>query len=361
MTVYNHINNFNMALATGDDSGAGAGLTAWRNADTKFAVGELIPADVCLGWSYKPATYETSRYGTMTSSRVSARTSMARRVGEWKSKHAFQTCQFIWWLMQTAGTPTNEGTPAGYNTHTITISASSDPIWHGIHFEREGITSNELNYDLMGLLPYDLTISCANSGDLFDAQQDLSCQFVKKVDGDNIVPQTRRPYNVVGTKWKTWDNLTTGNGGGKSSNMTGLLYNSGSLEVDVISNSVSLSRTPKLYTPDTGGVPTIGRLHDFDYSVTLDVKPVGDALYSLNHIAKEDYADLDFAFSYVSDATNDKITFTFDKMYLVPFDELNDYNTTIEGYTITLEPLDETSSLTVVGIDGLDNEHFENP
>ena len=46
---------------------------------------------------------------------------------------------------------------------------------------------------------------------------------------------------------------------------------------------------------------------------------------------------------------------------MVPFDEVNDYNKYIEGYTITLEPLDKDSSLTVTGIDNLDNTHFENP
>ena len=155
MTRYNEMKDCHVALSLGDDAGAGSGLTAWRNADAAFIAGELIPVDLLLEWSLITPTYETNKAGARTTSKVAERHSMGRREGVWKSKHAFQTCQFLWWLMQTAGTPTNEGVPAGYNTHTITIGASNVPKWFGIHFEKEGITSNELRYDLMGMLPSD--------------------------------------------------------------------------------------------------------------------------------------------------------------------------------------------------------------
>jgi hypothetical protein len=362
MTVYNEMIGSHMALSTGDDAGAGSGPTAFRNADAAWIAGELIPCDILLGWNITLPTYNTTRTGAMSTSRVQNRYSTGRKEGIWKSQHALQTCQFGWWIKQTAGTPTNEGTPAGYNTHTLTISASNTPLWYGIHFERESIASNELRYDLVGLLPSMRTIECGESRDLFDAKQEITVPFAKKVAGGDIAAQTQRPDNIIGTKWKTWDHLITGNGGGKSANMTGLLYNGGSLEVDVTRIKLIESRGYKFGAPDTSGYPTVGLYGGYDYSVELDVMPVGNALYTLNEIKHEDYAgDLDFAFGFIADATNDRIDYVFDKMKLIHFDEVNDYNKHLEGYTITLEPLDITSSCTETGIDGLDNTHFENP
>ncbi|GAG49044.1 unnamed protein product, partial [marine sediment metagenome] len=181
MAKYNEMIGVNMALATGDDAGAGAGLTAFRNADTKYASGELIPCDIPLGWSYKPLHYTTVTDGVASTSRVSDRYSINRNYGTWNSKHAFQTCQFLWWIMQTDSTPTNEGTPTSYNTHTLTITATNVPKWNGIHFERESITSNELRYDMMGLLPTDLVISCNESKAGWDATQELTVLFASNV------------------------------------------------------------------------------------------------------------------------------------------------------------------------------------
>ena len=96
-----------MALITGDNSGAGVGLTSWRNkttgTDTKFASAELIPCDQMLGWNYRPLHYNMLTPGVMAASRVSDRYSASRNAIVWTSMHAFQTCQFVFWLMQTTG------------------------------------------------------------------------------------------------------------------------------------------------------------------------------------------------------------------------------------------------------------------
>ena len=154
--------------------------------------------------------------------------------------------------------------------------------------------------------------------------------------------------------------MITGNGGGRVP--SGLTYNSNQLEVDVINVSLVFHRDVSFGPRDATAYPTNGNMLGWDYSIVLDVVPTGNALYDLNNVKKESYAgDLDYTFSFTADATNDKITFTYDKMYLVPFDELNDWNQWFEGYTITLEPLDTTSSVSIVGIDNLDNTYFENP
>ena len=351
-----------MALATGNDAGVGSGLTDWLNGQAAFISGELIPSDLLLGWKNKPPVKITEEQGTMTTSKVSGRFSKNRQLGEWSSRHAFQTAQFCFWLMQTTGTPTNEGTPAGFNTTTLTIGAPNTPQWHGIHFEREGITSNELRYDITGVCPQDLVISCSPTLDEQKATQEITIPYAYLNTGaSDIAAQTRRPAQATGSLWKTWNHLVTGNGAGK--NPTGLTYNGNPLEVDVIGWQCKLHRDIFIGgIPDTSGYFQEGLMLGWKYSYVLDVNPLGDALYDLNHVPKEDYAgDLDYDFSFNADNVNDKIGFNNDKLYLVPFDEDNDWNKYTESYPITLEPLDENSSLILTAIGNLDNTNFENP
>lgn len=363
MTRYNQVKDSHMTIATGDDSGAGSGLTEWDNAHVKFAVGELNSIDKLLGWSLTPPVKETQEQGVMTSSRVSGRYSKSRKIGMWKSKHAFQTVQFCYWLMQTTGLPTTEGTPVSYNTHALTIGATNIPDWHGIHFEREGIGSNELRYDLMGFCPSDLVIDCGQDKEAWKATQEITIPhtFVNTAADNLDTSALTRPVGTIGTLWKDWAHLIAGAGAGKD--VQGLTYNGSPLEVDVKHVSIRLHRDYFIGgIPDTSGYFQYGLMSILKYSYVLEVFPIGDLLYTVNQTAKEDYAgDLDYDFKFDADATNDNSRFLTDKLYLVPFDEINDWNQYTESYQITLEPLDETSSLTITGIDGLDNTHFENP
>ena len=367
MTAYNEMIDSHFALMMGDDAGAGAGLTDWLNAYAASVSGDLIPSDLPLGWNLKPPTWNTVRPGTFTTSKVSHRYSTNRGEGIWRSRHAFQTCQFLFWLMQTTGTPTTEGTPAGYNTHDLTIGLPNVPLWEGIHFEREGIASNTLRYDLYGMLPSDLVINCGQSKDNRKATQEITVPYAfLKRDASDITAQTPRPTGATGSIWKDWNSVITGNGGGDVP--SGLTYNSNQLEVDVIDISLVFHRDyyfgpgSSSATAAIRGTPLTGLMLGFDYKVILQVMPTGDLLYTLNSTKKEDYAgDLDYDFYFNADNTNDKIRFQYDKLYMVPFDELNDYDKAIEGYTITLEPLDKGASVNPIGIDNLDNTNFENP
>jgi len=361
MTRYNEMANCHMALATGNDAGGGSGLTAWINQKAAFEAAELIPSDLMLGWYLKEPTYNTARFGAMSTARTKDRWSMGRKEGIWRSKHAFQTLQFLFWLMQTTGTPTNEGVPAGYNTQTLTIGATNVPDWHGIHFEREGITSNELRYDIMGCLPSDLVINCGELGDNYKATQEITVPFAYlKSDASDIAAQTQRASGTTGQIWKDWSHAIVGNGAGRD--VSGLSYNGANLEVDILDISLKFHRDYYFGTPDTTGHPTQGVMLGWDYSVVLKVQPIGDLFYTVNRAEKSAYAgDLDYDFYFTADATNDKTRFTYDKMYMVPIDEVNDWQQWFEGYEITLEPLDTTSSLTATGISSLDNTHFENP
>jgi hypothetical protein len=356
MVKYNSMAAFHMAIATGNDAGGGSGLTAWRNGDAAFIAGELQACDIPLGWNYTPINYSTVTDGAASTSRVSDRYSINRNYGIWKSKHAFQTCQFIYWLMQTAAGETSGSDPY---THTLTIGTDNTPKWHGIHFERESIASNELRYDFMGLCPSDLVISCSKRKGERSAIQEITIPFANKVAGSNIAAQAQRPWGVTGTKKKTWNHCINGNGGGFVP--SGLTYNGNQLECDVDGHRLIFHRDVELSVPDTNGLMTVGQMYGWKYSVELDVIPTGDLIYSLNGLKKEDYAgDLDYLFSYEVDAANDDIDFAYDKMYMLEFDEVNDYSQWKEAYTITLEPLDTTSSLTVVGIDDLAATAFGN-
>jgi hypothetical protein len=367
LTLYNEVIDSHIALSTGDDAGGGSGLTAWLNAYIDFIAAELIPADLFLGWNFTPNSKLTNKHGSMSTSMVSDRYSTKRKQGVWKSKHAFQTAQFIYWLM--GGCTTTEGTPAGYNTHVVTVKTGNVPRWHGIKFEREGIAANALRYAMMGLLPSDLTINCGEKPETYDAIQEITVPYAYlNRAAANIAKQTDRPSGTIGSIWKDWNSLIVGNGAGKSANLTGMLYNGNSLEFDHTHLSLQLHRNTKFTSPIThattaiSGTPSVGLMGLLDYKLIFDAQPIGNTLYDLCFVDKEDYAgDLDFDFYFKPDATNDNIRFVFDKMYMVPFDEVNDYDKYIEGYKITFEPLDRTSSLTVTGIDNLNNNHMENP
>lgn len=366
MTTYNEVLDSHMALMVGKTTGAGEGLNDWLNGYLASAANELIPSDLMLGWDIKPPTYNTTRPGQFTTSRMSHRYSTNRGAGIWKSKHAFQTCQFIWFLMQTAA-PTTENTPTSYNTHALTIPATNVPLWKGIHFEREGITSNELRYDLYGMLPSDLVINCGASKDNYKATQEITIPFAYlKRDAVDLAAQTPRDTGATGSIWKDWDHIITGNGGGDVP--SGLTYNSAQLEVDIINISLKFHRdyyfgpASASATAAIRGTPLSGLMLGWDYSIVLQVIPNGDLLYILNNTKAEDYAGhLDYDFYFNADNINDKIRFNYDELYMVPFDEVNDYNKYIEGYTITLEPFDKDSSVVITGIDNLDKTAYENP
>ena len=367
MTTYNEMIDSHFALAMGDDAAGGSGLTDWLNGYAASVSGELIPSDLPLGWNLKPPTWNTVRTGTFTTSKVSHRYSTNRGEGVWKSKHAFQTVQFLFWLMQTTGTPTNEGVPAGYNTHDLAIGLPNIPLWNGIHFEREGIGSNELRYDLYGMLPSDLVINCGQSRDNYKATQEITIPYAfLKRDASDIAAQTPRPTGATGSIWKDWSHVITGNGGGSAP--SGLTYDSNQLEVDVLDISLKFHRDyyfgpgSSSATANQRGTPLTGMMLGWDYSIILQVMPIGDLLYTVNSTKAEDYSnELAYDFYFTADATNDKIRFTYDKLYMLPFDEINDYDKAIEGYTITLEPYDKAATVNPIGIDNLDNTFFENP
>ena len=355
--------NTHLALATGNDAGGGSGLTAWRNADAAFIAGELQPTDQFIGGSpIKFPKPKTEEIGALQATYISDRREAGRLRGSITLEFALQTAQFCWWLWQACST--TENTPVGYNTHAITLNAAQTPIWHGFHLERETPSDNlPRRVDMMGFLPKELRIRCDPS--IFTAIQTLLVDFAYyKPGAAEIEPQTKRPALTIGSIKKNWSHLVAG---GLGENQTALTYGGTELAVAIKGITIILSRKNKFGIPDSDNFPAAGFLQGGKFSYELDIEPYDSAtlvdIFALNDLKKSAYAsELDFDFSFIAQATNEKIRFNNDKMFLLPFDEMAiKREEWFEGYTITLEPLDDTSSLAITGIDILDNDHYENP
>jgi len=355
--------NTHIAIATGDNAGGGVGLTDWINGKIKFITAELQPTDQFIGASpIKFPKPKTEEMGALQATYIADRREAGRLRGSITLEFALQTAQFCWWLWQACST--TENTPVGYNTHAITLNAAQTPIWHGFHLERETPSKNiTRRVDMMGFLPKELRIRC--DPEVFTTVQTLGVDFAYyKPGGDEVPPQTKRPSLTIGSIKKNWSHLVAG---GLGENQTALTYNNTAVAVAIKGITIILSRKNKFGIPDSDNYPAAGFLQGAKFSYELDVEPYDSStledIFAINDLKKSAYAgDLDFDFSFIAQATNDKIRFNNDKLFLLPFDEMAIKRTEwFEGYTITLEPLDNTSSLAITGIDSVDNDGYENP
>lgn len=339
--------NYNAAIATKGQ------LTAFRNADVKLASAECIAPDTFQSASITLPAPKTTRSGRLNK-RIFSRYTTGYTDGKVISRHSLQTCQFGYWLKQ--GCSTTENTPAGYNTHALSLRTTSTPISFGYHFQSE-LASNNTYWDFLGIIPIRRSISCKE--DDWTAKQELEFEFAyAQKSGDDINP-THRNEGATGTITKNWGHFVTG---GLGANQTALTYNSGDTECHIIGFRIIEMNRGKLRARDASGFATVGTLFDYDYRVELDVVPDGDALFNLLDVAPEDYAgDLALDFYATADATNDKIRYQFNTLYLLPYTREVNFENWAEAYTVFLEPYDSDSTFTETGIDSLDNDNYENP
>lgn len=339
--------NLDMCIATGVNQ-----LTAWRNADVKLATGECVAADKFLGGMITLPHYITERRATGNYLRT--RDTIGRRLGRYTGTHRLQTAQFCYWLMQACST--TENTPEGYNTHAITLNASTTPLNFGIHAQHK-LSSEDLLWDLLGCLPSDLTIRCSESQNI--ATQVLTVPFAFAQTSSDDFTKTDRTLGTMGLIQKEWSHAVAG---GLGPSQTAFTYNSNAVEVDIVGITIHIHRDVEFHARDSTHYPTIGVMHNAEYTVTLDVIPDGSDIWTIMNTEKASYAgDLDLNFKFQADATNDYIQFNYDKMYLVPIDKELTYNKATDSYSILLEPMSDASSLAVTGIDSLNNDHYENP
>ncbi len=332
-------------------------LTAWRNGDVKLATGECIAADPWIDAIITQPHEITTRQGK-PGGYIAGRYGGAMTDGFVRSTHRFNTVQFCYWLMQTASDPTTEGTPVSYNTHALTHPTVQTPFDLGMHYQT-ALTGNNLYWDLLGVLPQRLTISCSE----YDrtAKQVLEAKYAYLQSASDSFTKTARAEGTTGSITKTWDHAVTGGMGAAQTVLLGGTGAAANTECDIIGFTINLERNTWMGTRDANGYATAGLMQGFNWSIQLEVIPTGDALFTLARTKKVDYSDLDLTFSMTADATNDKITFDFQKLFMTNFDRSMSYSQRPESYVINLEPYDQTSTCAITGIDSLDNDNYANP
>lgn len=242
-------------------------------------------------------------------------------------------------------------TTQGTTIHTITLNSSQTPVNSAIHYESE-LTGEDVRADLLGLVPKSLSITCNQYTDGYVAYQTFNQEFAyTRFSGGDLT----KPVDII-DKPLTWDHLMTGT--------ITFEYNGTPVEMDELGVTIDLIRVSQLIVTDGNGYPTKGKLLGLDYAVRLRVKSTGNMLKTIAATAKGSYAgDLDIIFKWQKSA--DKyVQLLFDKMYLVPeslvdkitFDEEGWFT----GYELTLEPYDDTSSLTVTCEDHCNKTYYEN-
>jgi len=321
------------------------GLTAWRNADVKLATGECVESPPWIDAIITQPHELTTRQGR-PGSYIAGRYGSSMVDGYVRANYRLTDAQLIYWLMQKC-TTTDDDPAAGFQTHTMATPDSTTPLDLGMHFQTS-LTDNNLYWDLLGLCPQRLTIKCSE----YDrtAIQTLESQYAYLQASSDSFTKTDRAEGTEGTVTKTWDHFYD--------NFT-FTYNSGSTECDIIGFTVVLTRNTWMGTRDANGYATAGLMLGFDYAIQLEVIPTGDQLFTLARTKKSSYAgDLDLVIQ-GTETANDKITLTFDKLFMTSFDRAMSYAQRPESYVINLEPLDQTSSLVPVGIDSLADDYYE--
>ena len=344
-------NNMTQCIATGVGQ-----LTDFTNSKVKLATAECIATDRfrnCVITFPKSQT-ETRGVGTGF---VQTRSSTGGALGRYAGLYDLQTAQFGYWIWQSCST--QEGTPASYNTHTITLNSSVTPLNFGLHAQSK-LTDNNLYWDLLGILPVSRSITCSERQ--WIATQTINLEYAYlQTSGDDIT-KTEHSHSTEGSVLKNWGHCVTG---GLGAAQTALTINSGSTECDITGFTINQTRERSFFTPDSDGYYTKGEVYTAGWEVLLDVIPTGDMLTTILETNKEDYSgtlggDLALTFS-IQNTTNDKITYTFNTLYLESFDWVMDRNTWVYKQQIRLVPFDNSSTMQEVGIDNLNNDHYENP
>ena len=328
---------YQLSMACG--SNAGTGLGAWDNAQAALVVGEIKGMD----WLYKanilhtkPATLNAS---PAPGTHYEKRLANGRNLGSLTSVHYLQTGILTFNLM---GACTTAGVGDPY-THTITKIATTAPTRLAFHVEKEGITANRRK-DMMGFVGKSLDISVSEKNT--NAFQTFSANFSFTGAGANLAaPTALTQTNVRPLTWFDYKNASGG---------SGFTYNAGAINQDIISIDMHLGwKDAFLGTYDGNGYYTNGLyIPPFKPYIKLGIRytdAAGTLIDDLSDLAHTAYAgDLDFVVDFYESASR-YLKYTFDKCYIVPDyeEKLQEEGDWYDGVEITLEPLNETSSVAV--------------
>ena len=322
----------------------GSDLTAWRNADAKLttpvkAVDDMLDMDIGVPL---PVMEEYHPVGLAAGEvRIVEK---GKKPGELTTTHKGQTSKMIYWHMQKC--TTTEATP---NIHAITMRTSQTPINIGIHVEREK-SSEDLRYDLLGLLPVEHHWKCPDGG-VVEQSNKMQVAFAKTTSTDDIAKPTR-----IADRTFTWDNLKTG----------GITFNYGGnpIEADIVDVNLGIYNTPIFSVWDATKHPSVGLLKRITYDLALKVKPTGSTFYDMNKKYISEYAagGIDMVFKWQRSAT-DYVQYTYADLRMVPVPEkISNEEGWFEEYDIKFMPGGlTTSAFSIESKDIYNNNEYENP
>jgi len=255
-------------------------------------------------------------------------------------------------------------TTQGTSTHTITKATDETPINIAFHYEKEGTTDSRRK-DMLGPVPHYLDISVSEKAPI--AKQTYNAGFALTVAGSDLAqPAAYTQKNLPLLTWYNYKN---------SSGASAFTYNSGAIDVDIVSIDMHIGWMEPLFgTYDGTGYPTNGLVRPpVDSYVTLGVRITDAAGTALNTIsdlravassegAAEYAGDIDFIADFYRDATQ-FLKFTWADMYIDPdsYEEVfQEEGNWFDGVTFTLRFKDETSSVATLEKNSIDKTYYEN-
>jgi hypothetical protein len=354
MTVYMARDGYYIAYAIGTD------LTAWLNAKAALVVGELNAIDWFYSANVTHTKPKTITSNPMTAGHYPKRIQTGRELGNISTTHFLQTGILTYAVM---GACTTAGGGDPY-THTITKGTTETPINIAFHLEKEGTTDSRRK-DVLGVVPRSLDIRMSERAPI--AYQTYMANFAYSGAGSDLAQPTA--HTQASLPPYTWFNYKNGSGASE------FTYNTGAIDVDIVSVNMHIGWTDTLFGAHDGtGYPSSGNIvPPFASYVTLGVRITDgagtalDAISDLRAIASgegaAEYAgDIDFICDFYRSA-NDYIKYTWSDMYIDPssyqerFQAEGDW---FDGIEFTLRFKDESSTLAVEEKNNLDKTYYEN-
>jgi hypothetical protein len=332
---------------------ATADIDDFDNGQAAIIVSELNAMDYFHSASIQHTKPKTININPMTAAVYPKRVTVARTLGSLSTTHYLQTGILTWMVM---GVSSTAGAGDPY-THTISVDTNTSPPFMGFHYEKEG-TNAARRKDILGVVPQSLDISVSEA--TWIAMQTFNAQFAFTGAGGNLA----QPTALVQATYPplTWSNYKHGSGA------SAFTYNSGAIDVDIVSIDMHLGWAGSLFgTYDSNGYPNDGHyIPPFDGYVTLGVRIQDAANTALDTISDLDHAsyagDLNFICDFYNTA-NKYIKYTWTDMYIDPDSYQEVFQAEgewFDGVTFNLRFRNETSSLAVEEKNPLDKSFYGN-
>jgi len=242
-------------------------------------------------------------------------------------------------------------TTDGVTTKTISESTTLPNI--GFHVEKE-LSGEDIRTDHVGVTQIEYTWEIEQGGLL---EEERNYLVAYKVNGSNLT----RPRGPDGNSWTSAQNPLARykrafNWGDMSFTFQ---YNGTDIECKILSISIKVMLGVD-YKRDDGSSYSNGRqLRTRDYEITMRIRPTGSMLRTISQTHYKNYdGDLTLTVKAQRGAdTNDYIQWSFDKLRLIPFDQILPVEPYYEEHDIVLHAAPaNTTTVTVKGY--LNQQYF---